>query len=426
MLLANNLISILNSLSFIIISLQAFTVRADDKIVKIGLNYPKTGPYSSQGLDQLRASEIALDEINSGGGILGHRVDLLWRDSQSNPEVSVNNVTELIDKENVKMIFGGVSSGVAVAVGEVCQKKEIVFMATVTASNATTVENGHRHTFRVCYNAWMGAKAMAAYLKKRFEGKKYFYIVSDYTWGWSSEDSIRKFTGTEDVSVHKKILVPLGAKEEEFKKAVSFAKIIKPDILVLVLFGQDMSTAIRYATMMGLKKDAQIVVPILELGLAEGAGPQIMEGVIGSADWNWQVPYKYDYKGGKNFVEKFSEKYKRYPCWGASTAYTNLIEYKNAVERAGTFESSAVIKALEGHQFTLLKDAQTWRAFDHQCVQSVYVVKCKPMVEVLKDKYQLDYFEILERFSGEQLVQTRDEWNQIRKDNGLPIYLEKL
>ncbi|MFH2059782.1 MAG: substrate-binding protein [Pseudomonadota bacterium] len=409
-----------------IVFFHAVPAQSEEKTIKIGMNYPRTGPYSVQGLDQFRAAELALDEINAGGGILGHKIDLVWKDSQSKPDISVKNVIDLIENQDVKMIFGGVSSGVAVAVGDVCQDKNTIFMATVTASNATTGEKGHRHTFRVCYNAWMGAKAMATYLKKRFDGKKYFYITSDYTWGWSSEESIRKFTNTEDRSIHRGILTPLGADDEAFKKAISFAKIIKPDVLVLVLFGKDMSTGIRFATLMGLKKSSQIVVPILELGLAEGAGAKVMEGVIGTADWNWQVPYVYDYQKGKDFVEKFVAAYKRYPCWGASTAYTNLVQYKNAVERARTFDSPAVIRALEGHEFVGLKDIQTWRDFDHQCVQSVYVVKCKPQAQVLGDKFKLDYFEVLDRFSGEQLVQTRQEWNQRRQSKGLPIHLEKL
>ncbi len=394
--------------------------------VKIGLNYPKTGPYSVQGLDQLRGAELAMEEINAEGGILGKSIEIVTRDTVSKPDIAVKNANELIDTEGVKMIFGGVSSGVAVAVGEVCQQKGMLFMGTVTASNETTGEKGHRHTFRACYNAWMGAKAMSAYLKKNFEGKKYFYVVSDYTWGWSSEASIRKFTGTEDQEKHKRVLTALGADEETFKKAITLANMVKPDVLVLVLFGKDMSTAIRLATMAGVKKTMQIVVPILELGLAEGGGPKVMEGVIGTADFNWQVPYKYNYSGGKAFVEKFTTKYNRYPCWGAATAYTNLIQYRDAVKRAGGFEVPKVIKALEGHKFTLLKDQQTWQDFDHQCVQSVYIVKCKPEDEVMKDKFKLDYFEILDKQSGEELVETRAEWNQRRQAANVPTELEKL
>ncbi len=409
------------------IVLAANNGHAGDKdSVKFGLNYPATGPYSVQGLDQLRGAELAVEEINSTGGLLGKPVELVLMDTKSKPRLAVQNVVELVEKRKVKMIFGGASSGVAVAVGNICQERGVVFMATITASNATTREDGHRHTFRVCYNAWMGAKALSTYLNKQYKGKKFFYIVSNYTWGWSSEDSIRKFTETEDRTVHKRVLTKLGADESEFKKAVLLAKMVKPDVLVLVLFGKDMSTAIRLATEYGLKEKSQIVVPILELGLAEGAGPEVMENVIGTADWNWKVPYKYNYSQGIHFIERFTKRFRRYPCWGAATAYTNVIEYSNAVRRANSFAGKKVIRALEDHTFSLLKDEQLWRSFDHQNVQTVYVIKCNTAKQVRQDKYKLDYFQILERFPGKDVVQTQAEWERARRDVGRAINLERL
>jgi len=396
-------------------------------VVKIGLNYPKTGPYSVQGLDQWRATELAVNEINAAGGVLGKKIEVVWRDSMSKADVTTNNVSELIDKEGVKMVFGGSASSVAVAASKVCQEKGVLFFGTLTYSTATTGEEGHRHCFRECYNAWMGAKAIASYLKENFSGKKYFYITADYTWGWTTEASVRRFSNTEDKSQHKGMLTPFPeASEGDFKKALSFAKMLKPDVLVLVLFGKDMSTAIRLGTAMGLKKDMQIVVPNLTLGMAEGGGPKVMEGVIGALPWTWKVPYKYDYPRGKEFVETFSAKYDRYPSTSGASAYTILYEYKAAVERAGTFDAPAVIKALEGHEYTLLKDKQVWRDFDHQSVQTVYEVKCNPQATVLKDKYKLDYFEILSSLPGTEAVQTREEWNALRTAAGKPTHLEKL
>ncbi|MFH1077246.1 MAG: substrate-binding protein, partial [Pseudomonadota bacterium] len=393
--------------------------------VKIGLNYPKTGPYKVQGLDQLQAAELAVEEINSAGGILGSQVQLMIRDSQSKADISTANVTELIDKEGVKMVFGGSSSAVAIAAGKVCSAKNILFFGTLTYSTETTGEEGKRHVFRECYDSWMGAKAIASYLKSNFAGKKYLYITADYTWGHTTEASVRKLTDTQDTTQHKGITTPFpGATEEDFKKAISFATMMKPDVLVLVLFGDDMTTAIRQATTMGLKSKMQIVVPNLTQGMAEGGGAKVMEGVIGALPWCWEVPYKYDYPKGKEYVEKFSAKYNRYPCTSGASAYTILYEYKGAVERAGTFDTSEVIKALEGHEYQLLKDKQIWRDFDHQSVQTVYAVKCKPEAEVLKDKLKLDYFEIISATPGTEAVRTRDEWNEIRKAAGKPTSLE--
>ena len=55
-------------------------------VVKIGFSYPETGPYSVEGLDLLRGAELARDEINQQGGILGKRIELVPRDSRSDRE----------------------------------------------------------------------------------------------------------------------------------------------------------------------------------------------------------------------------------------------------------------------------------------------------------------------------------------------------
>jgi branched-chain amino acid transport system substrate-binding protein len=409
--------------SLTMIGIIAMSVSAGD-VVKVGLNYPKTGPYSVQGLDQWRAAQLAVEEINAEGGILGNQVEIVWRDSQSKPDVATANVNDMIDNDGVKMVFGGSSSGVAVAAAKVCYNKQIPFFGTLTYSTATTGKEGLKTTFRECYDAWMAAKAMGSYLKKNYGGKKYLYITADYTWGWTTEESVRRFTDTDDESVHKAIKTPFpGATDADFKKALSFAQMVKPDVLVLVLFGNDMVSAVRMATTMGMKKDMQIVVPNLTLGMAEGGGPKVMEGVIGCLPWTWKVPYQFNHPRGKKFVEDFAVKWNRYPSTSGASAYTILYEYKAAAERAGSFKTNDIIAALEGHEYSLLKDPQYWRDFDHQSVQSVFLVKCKPEVEVLKDKFKLDYFEIISTIPGEQAVKTKPEWFADRQLAGKPSEL---
>jgi ABC-type branched-subunit amino acid transport system substrate-binding protein len=397
--------------------------------VKIGLNIPITGPYRVQGIHQKRSAMLAVDEINAHGGILGRQVRLIMRDSKSNANVTTKNVTEMIEKEGVEMVFGGSASSVAIAAGKVCQNKGVPFFGTLTYSTATTGNEAHRYVFRECYNAWMGAKALASYLKANYPSDKnrYFYITADYTWGHTTEASIRKFSGTEDQQLHKGIMTPFpGARYNDFWDAIQAAKDYKPGVLVLVLFGNDMATALKLANSMKLQEKAQIVVPNITLGMAVSAGPEAMEGVIGATPWTWRVPYNYDYPRGKEFVERFTDRYLTYPSTSAASAYTILYEYKSAVERAGSFDPAKVVRALEGHEYQLLKDSQQWRDFDHQSVQTVYAVKGKPAREVRDSKLGLDYFEILSSLPGEQAVRTRDEWNAVRRAANKPISLEEL
>ena len=394
-----------------------------DEVVKIGLNYPETGPYAKQGLDQRRAAELAMEEINSAGGILGKKVQLVYRDTKSQPAVAKQNAIELFDKEGVPMIFGGSSSAVAIASGKVAKSKKKLFFATLTYSTETTGEEAHRYIFRECYDSRMAAKVLSDYLKKSYGGKKYFYITADYTWGWTTEDAFRQYTDTLDKDRHKGMLTKLGA--TDFKEVLTLAQEVNPDVLVLVLFGKDMEIGVKQAYAMGLKNKMQIVVPNMTIDMAEGAGPEAMEGVISATPWYWKLPFEENYSKGIAFVDDFEAKYNRYPSTSGASAYVIMREYKDAVERAKTFDTMAVIKALEGHKYTGLKDEQYWRRWDHQSVQTVFAIKCKKAADVKKDKYHLDFYEVINKMKGEEAAITQAEWSAMRTKVDAPTTLDE-
>ncbi len=127
-----------------------------------------------------------------------------------------------------------------------------------------------------------------------------------------------------------------------------------------------MEIAVRQAYEMGLKNKLQIIVPNLTIDMAQGAGPEAMAGIIGATPWFGEIPFTNNYQAGKAFVMKFESKYQRYPTTSAASAYVILHQYREAVERARSFETIKVIKTLEGYRYTRVKDEQYWRAWDHQ------------------------------------------------------------
>jgi len=408
---------------FLSLILLPANLLAAEEIVKIGLSFPETGPYAKQGLDQKRAAEIAVEEINAAGGILGKKIKLIYRDTKSDPKIAKANAIDLFDKEGVPMIFGGSSSAVAIATGEVALQKNRLFFGTLTYSTETTGEYGHRHIFRECYDSYFAAKALSDYLNKYFAAEKYFYITANYTWGWTTESVIRADTSTRSLIENPEVLTPLGA--TDFSEALAKARDSGAKVLVLTLFGRDMEIAVKQAYEMGLKKKMQIVVPSLNEDMAMGAGPEAMEGVVGTTPWIWSVPFKSNYPKGIEFVKKFEAKHQRYPTTSGASAYVILHEYRDAVKRAGTFETKAVIKALEGHKYVGLKDEQYWRSWDHQSVQTVFAVKSKPAVEVKKSKYQQDYFDIINVIKGDAAAVDYKEWSEIRNAVGMPPVLDE-
>src|SRR5690554_128237 len=392
--------------------------------LKIGLNYPETGRYKNQGLQQRLGAFLAVEEINQAGGVLGRPLELVIRNTRGDPEQGANNTAQLIDRDGVQMVFGGVSSAVAIASGKAARDRDRIYFGTLTYSNATTGSEGHRHMFREPYNAWMTAKVLGKYLQQNHASDDYFYITADYTWGWSVEESVRQFSNTVDTGRHPGVKTPFPrALITDFRKALELAAESDAKVLMLVLFGDDMVRALNVAYDMGLTKRMQVVVPNLTLGMARQVGPTMMEGVVGAAPWVWNLPYENNYSRGQAFVDAFSSRYEMRPSSSAASAYSIVYQYKEAVERAGTTNTANVIRALEGHKYSFLKDEQYWRAMDHQNVQTVYVVKIKPRAAIVADEYASDYFEIIDAMPEEQAAQTKEEWEERRRQAGKPLQL---
>lgn len=392
--------------------------------ITLGLNYPRTGPYKEEGLAQMRGALLAIDELNAQGGVLGRTLRLSSKDTASRPAKAVKNVDKLAS-EGAAMLFGGSSSAVAIASGKRAAEHGLLYFGTLTYSNDTTGKDGHRYMFRESNNAWMSARVLGQYLSKNLPDKRYFYITSDYTWGHTSESSLRQTTGSADSTQHPGLKVAFpGARLADYQDALSQAAASNAEVLALVLFGEDLVRAMRIAKDLGLTERMQIVAPNLTQSIVEQAGPGLMEGVIGSEPWTWRVPALEKSVHGEAFVKSFSERYSTYPSSSAASAYSIVYQWADAAKRAGSLDSEALIKALEGHQYQLLKDPQTWRAFDHQNAQTVYAVKVKTRAEVLKDPFKQDYFEIVDRLDASQAAPSLAEWQAERRAAGQPLTLQ--
>ncbi|SDO62399.1 substrate-binding protein [Ectopseudomonas guguanensis] len=394
------------------------------KPITLGLNYPRTGPYKEEGLAQMRGALLAIDEINAQGGVLGRPLRLSSKDTASRPAKAEKNVDKLA-AEGAVMLFGGASSAVAIAAGKRAREHGLLYFGTLTYSNDTTGKDGHRYMFRECNNAWMSAKVLGQYLSKTLPNKRYFYVTADYTWGHTSEASLRQATSSDNAAEHAGVRIPFpGARLADYQDALTQAAASKVDILALVLFGEDLVRAMRIAKDLGLTERMQIVAPNLTQSMVEQAGPDLMQGVIGTEPWTWRVPALEKSARGEAFVQAFKTRYQMYPSSSAASAYSIVQQWADTARRANSLDSEALIKALEGHRYSLLKGEQQWRAFDHQNLQTVYAVKVKPRDEVLKDPLKQDYFEIVDRLDASTALPSLADWQAERRAGGQPLTLQ--
>ncbi len=360
--------------------------------VTLGFNVPQTGAYADEGADELRAYQLAVEHLNGEGdggmlntfsskelkgeGINGKKVAFVTGDTQTKSDAARASAKRMIEKDGAVMITGGSSSGVAIAVQGLCQDAGVIFMAGLTHSNDTTGKDRRANGFRHFFNTEMSGAALAPVLKNNMGTDRVAYhLTADYTWGWSQEGSIKKYTENLGWKTQEAVRTPLGA--GDFSQYLTPVLNSGADVLVLNHYGRDMVNSLTQAVQFGMRdkqvngKDFQVVVPLFSRLMAQGAGENI-KGIFGSTNWNWSLQDE----GSKAFVKSFGQKYGFPPSQAAHTCYCQTLLYADACQRAGTFMPSAVGAALEGFVFDGMGNGKTlYRASDHQCFKNVLVVQ---------------------------------------------------
>ena len=373
---------------------KSYTNEPKGATVTLGFNVPQTGAYADEGADELRAYQLAVEHINgegdggmlntfsskalTGKGVNGKKVEYVTGDTQTKSDAARASAKRMIEKDGAVMITGGSSSGVAIAVQGLCQDAGVIFMAGLTHSNDTTGKDKRANGFRHFFNTEMSGAALGPVLKNAFGSDRVAYhLTADYTWGWSQEGSIIKYSEELGWQTSAAVRTPLGA--GDFSQYITPVLNSGADVLVLNHYGRDMVNSLTQAVQFGLRdkqvngKDFAIVVPLYSRLMAQGAGENV-KGIFGSTNWHWSLQDA----GSKAFVKSFGQKYGFPPSQAAHTCYCQAILYADACERAGTFRPSAVGKQLEGFKFDGLGNGPTeYRAEDHQCFKDVLVVKGK-------------------------------------------------
>ena len=413
---------LLSSMLFVTTPVPVYAAESPQQSIKIGLNYPSSGRYKEQGLAQIRGALLAVKEINSQGGVNGQPLELLRANTASKPERAAANVDELIAQGAV-MLFGGASSSATIAAAERAAQHKRIYFGTLGYDNEITGLEGQRYLFREPYSSYMAARALAEYMNTYLKGKKFFYLTAGSSEGWSMEGALRSFTGTQGITSHPAARTPFpNPMHRDFQAALRKAVESGAEVLVVNQLGQDMVLALNEIYAMDLKKKMTVIVPNLTLGMAQAAGPGLMEGVIGAAPWTWKVPYQFNYQRGKDFVEAFVQEYQLHPSSSAASAYSIVYQFADAVNRSGSTETEGLIAALENHRYKLLKDEQSWRDFDHQNQQTVYVVRSRKRDDIMLSDMREDFFDILLDVSNTEMNQ--DEWQMVRTINDKPLVLE--
>lgn len=337
--------------------------------IKVGIIDPLSGPYSTSSIHDVHGATVAVEYFNKNGGVLGRPVRLVEADDASNVRTGLEAATKLIKEDRADFLMGTFNGEVALAVSDLAKKENKLFMVTGAHVPELTGADCHSHTFVFMPNARMLYTAVTPYLVKAY-GNRWFMVTAETMDGRAAEQAMATALMAEGGDVRGSVSTPFGT--TDFAAALAQAKSAKPDAVILNLYGWDLVHALKAYTVAGLAQahigvggmigGEQIGRP---LGYANNAG---IWGLI----WDPKVPSE----TSRQFIQGVIDKYNHTPTSRCYHGYAAMTQILDAVQRAGTTETDAVIKALEGHAFDGLKEGRSYfRASDHQHVQDVLIGK---------------------------------------------------
>ena len=346
------------------------TARAADA-VKIGLDNPLTGTYAAVGKNELIGCQLAVEQINAKGGILGRKVELLVEDSTSGDAgTAVQKARKLIERDKVNFLLGNVNSALALAMAQVSNEKGVLHVVPGGHTDAVTGTTCHWNVFRVCNTTQMEANAVTPALIKN-AGKKWYYITPDYAFGHTLQAGLEKACAKEGGTKVGGDLTPLGT--TDFSSYLIKAQAAKPDVIIFLTQGDDMVNALKQAVQFGLDKRFHLAGGQQELEALEGLPPEARIGTW-VFEWYWNQP---GVPHVPEFVAAIKKKTNRVPTARTWFGFASTWTCALAANKAKSLDAVKMAKALQDFhlppEVALMPDGAFYRAGQNQLIPNLYV-----------------------------------------------------
>ena len=321
------------------ISEKLITILNNNDTINIGAILPITGPVAIYGVETQQGMQLAIDEINAKGGVLGKQLKLIVKDDEANPEKTKTEYNRLVNDYKVTGILGALTSKCSLAITQQAQKDKIIMVSPTSTNDRVT--NAGKYIFRVCYNDLYQGQVVAQYGYEALNAKT-AAILLDYTNDYSkglAENFKQKFE-----SLGGKIVAQesYATGDKDFGAQIFKINSQNPDVLFIPDYYTTVSLIAKQVKIHGLSS--------IMLGadgwdeITNNAGDE----VIGSYYSN-HFAADSDEPESIEFVSRYVDKYNRFydsaivlSALGYDAAYV-LAE---AIERAGNIDSDNIQEEL--------------------------------------------------------------------------------
>jgi len=365
--------------------------------VKWGSLHPLTGPYATEALDQRAGVEISIEEINAEGGVLGRKVELVVRDTEFNPAATKRKAVELLENEKVDFIGGSLVGFEEIALNELACKHSFIY-ANYPQHIVSFKGKLCKYFFTANLTPFQLAKSAGLFVTKQGWGKRWHMLGDNYSWpqmALRGYEKIAKEVGADWTGV---TWAPFPT--QDYSSQIPKVQAVRPEVLFVVNFGADQVGFVKQAREFGLTRQMRISVLNTEITMAEAVGKGGYEGIYAGMPWYWEDQTN---PRAKKFVETFWKKRNRAPMGYSGTAYTLVRLVLDTANEIKSLDKDKLVRALEGKKFTYLKGVEQVRACDHALITDVFYAVGKAASEM---KGQFDYFTIVQKLGGEDLLES--------------------
>ncbi|HYL89062.1 MAG TPA: ABC transporter substrate-binding protein [Burkholderiales bacterium] len=313
--------------------------------------------------------ELALEEINAKGGVLGRKLEIVSRDDGGTPGDAVRVAEELISREKADVLMGTFASNVGLAVANLAAQRKIVFMAAEPLTDKIVWENGNAYTFRLRPSTYMQVAMLvpeAAKLKK----KRWAIVYPNYEYGQSAIESFKKLLKAAQPEVEFVVeqATPLG--KIDAGPVVQALADAKPDAIFSALFAGDLQKFVREGNTRGLFVNRAV------FNLLAGE-PEYLDPLKDETPEGWWVT-GYPWSEIKTpehtrFRQAYEKRWGDYPRVGSVVGYTAVHAIAEGLRKARSTDARKLSAALAGLQMQSPFGRIAWRAIDHQSTMGAFV-----------------------------------------------------
>jgi branched-chain amino acid transport system substrate-binding protein len=365
----SNVRSLVFGVTFFAVLVILLPVQAKARPIKVGIIDCYSGPPAVFAKDALNGFKLALATINKEG-VLGTKIEFTTRDTKFKVDIGLSMAKELVMRENVDVLVGTISSGVALAVSDYVKGEKVPFIVWIAKSERITGEKGHRYVFSTGENTAMAGKAGGVALAKK-PYVTYWIAGDDYSYGhdlanatWRNLEKLKpgvKKMGESWWKVGEPDLIP-------YFTAIQGAK---PDAVIFCTGGRSMANVLKAVKTTGMAGKIPILIhTATDHAVLKPLGPEAPEGLMGTMDYHFYYP---DTPANKAFVKAFQAAYGEPPGFPAFHGYMTAHFIAKAFKKAGKVNKEKFIDALEGLKIDSPVGKVEMRACDHQAVLPMFL-----------------------------------------------------